>query len=224
MMDEVDEPPRLSRLRQLPAELQDHIFRYAVVEHEPIKIRTHLVPNGQDLFDPGDQGDHDEVAVPPSSPSAAQASRSLRDQVLPIYFAGNTFVLDYSEESQATIVESLRPWIEIFVRYANKSARVGVQGTAPSYHDGCHHIPLSLLASLTSRGEITYAYQSTPPLPDDWSAPQLRVLGDIRRRGGTVAIQQLFYACHADLKPALEKLRQELNVEESDEDICCPFD
>ncbi|KAK3057427.1 hypothetical protein LTR09_001611 [Extremus antarcticus] len=178
-MDEVDEPPRLSRLRQLPAELQDHIFRYAVVEHEPIKIRTHLVPNGQDLFDPGDQGDHDEVAVPPSSPSAAQASRSLRDQVLPIYFAGNTFVLDYSEESQATIVESLRPWIEIF---------------------------------------------STPPLPDDWSAPQLRVLGDIRRRGGTVAIQQLFYACHADLKPALEKLRQELNVEESDEDICCPFD
>ncbi|KAK3051758.1 hypothetical protein LTR09_007058 [Extremus antarcticus] len=156
--------PRLSRHEQLPAELQDQIFRYVVVEPTDLRLAVRLVSSGEDARFPGDQAAWKHVASPPPEPSIAWASRSLRAHVLPIYFAENTFMLGHSSDiwdgcelpsNLDSILISLRPWLETIERYAKDTAQVGVEGDdLYSQHEGYLYATVHRQRGLTYRLDL----------------------------------------------------------------------
>ena len=80
------------RLTSLPPELRSLIYRYAVVADQPLIAFFDC----QAKQKPADSADTKRVSyhykLLPARPELASTSRQLRDEVLPIFYGGNTFI------------------------------------------------------------------------------------------------------------------------------------
>ena len=75
-------------LLTLPAEIRNRIFSLAVVRDEPIAL-TRLTPRGI----------RTRTTSVPAPPSIARVCRQARNEVIPIYYGGNTFWLDRNDNN-----------------------------------------------------------------------------------------------------------------------------
>ena len=75
-------------LLTLPAELRNRIFSLAVVRDDPIAL-TRLTPRGI----------RTRTTSVPAPPSIARVCRQARNEVIPIYYGGNTFWLDRNDNN-----------------------------------------------------------------------------------------------------------------------------
>jgi len=83
------------RLLELPAEIRDAIYRFALTAEKPV-VTFRLDDYQRDSY---------EQAV---QPALTQVSRQVRQESLPVYFASNTFVL-HTEGSKA---DDARRWLQ----------------------------------------------------------------------------------------------------------------
>ncbi|KAK5167101.1 uncharacterized protein LTR77_007831 [Saxophila tyrrhenica] len=211
-MNQTMNHPQTSRLEQLPAELQAHISHHLLLQPEPLRIRTESKAEGppnKDECAPHDDGDPSTVTtIPPAIPSIAQTSRSLRNQALPIYFSSNTFVLEsetYLSDMPHRIPPSLTPWLELFDRHANDTARIGCSGWVP--YLCCQ---ATLFGSIQKTDGISYYWDSELET-SDWGARRLEAMSRLSlatRSRFSRWVQMLFEACYVDWKDKLDWYRE----------------
>ena len=93
------EPPSSSRLLELPAELRNRIYCYAVVSDTS-------VPVGANSF---------------SEPALLATSKQIRDEASPVFYAENSFNVDMSDYETTLYLLFRRKQIAIFKRYGVKT-------------------------------------------------------------------------------------------------------
>ena len=79
----------LSRLEQLPAELRNVIYTFTVIESPPLQIDNHA------------------TQVNAAQPPLARTNRRIRAEVLPIFYAENTFVARFQPARLCSNLEML---------------------------------------------------------------------------------------------------------------------
>lgn len=102
-------------LLDLPAELRNQIYQLAVVEKKPITV-TQRIPHTFTTY----------YLKPPERPALAQTCKQLQQEVLPVFFGQNTFVLDLPRgHSPQAWRELIRAWIRRYRAYVHLIRSVG---------------------------------------------------------------------------------------------------
>lgn len=215
-----------SMLEGLPVELQDHIFRYLVINLDeagaypaPSEIPIHQTCDNNYRSNPRSRSEWTLITAPPSIPSAAQVSRWMRERILSIYFSENTFLLPCPQDTYKLdeSVLSLRAWFDVFEQYARRTAHIGSECLMDSWDD-----EIWLFASVNKCNGSTYYYESTGNHADfakspgaktkvyaEKAAPNIDRLTkefDWQCSGLGTSIGKLVEACRSDLKDWVEDL------------------
>ena len=107
MTDSETQEHQLSRLERLPSELRTQIWYYAVVEDEPVIA---AFPTNEK-----------RTAWYTVQPKLAMVNKQIRDETLPMYYAENTFVLEYrykwSRESMGRYTTRVMKWLQSCRRF-----------------------------------------------------------------------------------------------------------
>ena len=110
-------------LLDLPAELRNLIYHFAVVNEKPIKII---------------QDEWRGEAEAPKQPALAMTCKQIRDEVLPVFYGANTFVYDPAGDIVQSCQRVTESWIQACEPYVNFIRSVGVTAhleQAGSYYE-----------------------------------------------------------------------------------------
>ena len=99
------------RLLRLPAELRNRIYHLAVVNEKPLDIVHHK---------------RYRRAKAPQQPALASTSKQLREEVLPIFYGGNSFVLDTVGDIIQDFEGVVRAWTKACGSYLPHIKSIGV--------------------------------------------------------------------------------------------------
>lgn len=134
----ITKPPR-SRLLELPPEIREHIFAFAVTAEKPIVTFR---------LDPFQQDDYEEA----SQPTITRVSRQVRREALPLFYECNEFIIHtegqkaedaycwlHYNQPHLSKLSHLAFWVRYVARMDNVSPSSGALGVY-LYHDardGC---------------------------------------------------------------------------------------
>jgi hypothetical protein len=116
MADNTTSGHTLFRLLDLPAELRNRIYHFAVVNEKPIDIIHHKRWRRAEAL---------------QQPALASTCKQLRKEVLPIFYGGNSFVLDTVGDIVQDFKGVVRAWMKACGPYLSYIKSIGVS----AYYD-----------------------------------------------------------------------------------------
>ena len=151
-VDRKGQPHQIFRLLDLPAELRNLIYAFAVTASRPIRIECHV--SAPRRIKVKDREDAKHIGC--KLPDLAATSRVLRHEVLPVFFRENTFVFYASDHVKVVRSRICRWLVDQVGEYSREIRHVGATTNAAVM--GPEHRPQPLaVASIQLNGRVGFS-------------------------------------------------------------------
>ncbi|KAK3648880.1 hypothetical protein LTR56_003834 [Elasticomyces elasticus] len=134
------------RLLELPAELRNHIFELAVTEPQPLQVNYQCYRG--------------TINTLPKQPALACTNRLIREEVLPVFYHTNTFLIQHKKLKDHQVIFWWRNFANKELRRHITKLHYSFQGSQPSgYASIGQDLQLSSIqVSVTEAKDLEYSY------------------------------------------------------------------